>query len=151
MLQRRGIPDDAQVDELADGELLLAAISAAFVQGQLATGEGAGKRVRRVLPDPAESLRSGLLCFAARAFSLHAATRIDADDRAGLERLDRYIIRPPLAAGRLQIIDELGCALCPEEIRWSITEVSRFRRLSLHPKVYARSCCLSPAGSTTHG
>ena len=31
----------------------------------------------------------------ARGFSLHAATRIDADDRAGLERLDRYIIRPP--------------------------------------------------------
>jgi hypothetical protein len=53
----------------------------------------------------------------ARGFSLHAATRIDADDRAGLERLDRYIIRPLLAAGRLQIIDELGCALCPEEIR----------------------------------
>jgi hypothetical protein len=35
-----------------------------------------------------------------------AATRIDDDDRAGLERLIRYATRPPLAAGRLQIVDD---------------------------------------------
>ena len=62
--------------------------------------------MRRLLADPAEGLRSGPLCFAARGFSLHAATRIDADNRAGLERLARYVTRPPLAAGRLQIIDD---------------------------------------------
>jgi len=28
-----------------------------------------------------------------------------AEDRAGLERLCRYVTRPPLAAGRLQLID----------------------------------------------
>ena len=43
---------------------------------------------------------------AARGFSLHAATRIDADDRAGLERLARYFNRPPLVAGGLLIIDD---------------------------------------------
>ena len=32
-------------------------------------------------------------------------TRIKAEDRAGLERLCRYVTRPPLAAGRLQLID----------------------------------------------
>ena len=37
-----------------------------------------------------------------RGFSLHAATRIDANDKAGLERLCRYVARPPLAAGRLE-------------------------------------------------
>ena len=42
----------------------------------------------------------------ARGFSLHAATRIDADDRAGLERLARLRHPTPLAAGRLQIIDD---------------------------------------------
>ena len=52
LLQRRGILDDAQVDELADGEPLLAAISAASVQGQLATGEGAGLVGRYVLSRP---------------------------------------------------------------------------------------------------
>ena len=36
---------------------------------------------------------------------MHAATRIAAEDRAGLERLCRYVTRPPLAAGRLQLID----------------------------------------------
>ena len=36
---------------------------------------------------------------------MHAATRIEAEDRAGLERLCRYVTRPPLAAGRLQCID----------------------------------------------
>ena len=36
---------------------------------------------------------------------MHAATRIEAEDRAGLERLCRYVTRPPLAADRLQCID----------------------------------------------
>ena len=105
LLQRRGILDDAQSDELAEQEPLLAAISAASVQGQVATGERAGKRVRRLLADPAAGIRSGPLCFAARGFSLHAATRIVATDRTGLERLCRYVTRPPLAAGRLQMVD----------------------------------------------
>ncbi len=76
------------------------------MQGQLATGERAGQRVRRLLSDAAQAVRSAPLCFAARGFSLHAATRIAADDRAGLERLIRYATRPPLAAGRLQIVDD---------------------------------------------
>ncbi|MBT7422027.1 MAG: IS91 family transposase, partial [Gemmatimonadetes bacterium] len=71
----------------------------------MATGPRAGHRVRRLLSDPIEGLRSGPLCFSARGFSLHAATRIKAEDRAGLERLCRYVTRPPLAAGRLQLID----------------------------------------------
>ena len=38
--------------------------------------------------------------------SASQSTRIDDDDRAGLERLIRYATRPPLAAGRLQITDD---------------------------------------------
>ena len=34
------------------------------------------------------------------------ATRIEGDDRAGLERLIGYATRPPLSAGRLQITDD---------------------------------------------
>ena len=44
------------------------------------------------------------LDFAA-GFSLHAATRIEADDRRRLERLCRYVVRPPVAAGRLRFAD----------------------------------------------
>ena len=42
----------------------------------------------------------------ARGFSLHAATRIDADDRAGLKTAGPLRHPHPLAAGRLQIIDD---------------------------------------------
>ena len=39
-----------------------------------------------MLADPAEGLPSAPLCFAARGFSLHAATRIDAEDGVALQR-----------------------------------------------------------------
>ena len=84
---------------------MLSALSSASIQGQLATGPRAGRRVRRLLSDPSEGQRSGRLCFSARGFSLHAATRIEAEDRLGLERLCRYVLRPPLAGGRLRLID----------------------------------------------
>ncbi len=105
LLQQRGILDEAEGEILAEKEPLLAALSAASIQGQLATGPRAGYRVRRLLSDPIEGLRGGPLCFSARGFSLHAATRIAAEERAGLERLCRYVTRPPLAVGRLQLID----------------------------------------------
>jgi hypothetical protein len=37
-----------------------------------------------MLCEVVEALRRASLCFAARGFSLHAATRIDANDRAAL-------------------------------------------------------------------
>ena len=49
---------------------------------------------------------TGELCYASRGFSLHAATRIRAGDKDGLERLCRYVSRPPLAAGRLTALSE---------------------------------------------
>ena len=49
---------------------LLAQISAASVQGMVATGDRAGRRVRRRLTDPEDGVRSGALCYASRGFSL---------------------------------------------------------------------------------
>jgi ribosomal protein S27E len=103
---KRGLLDDVQIDTLADEEPVLAAITAASVRGFTATGERAGQRLRRVLRDPATAVRTAPLCFAARGFSLHAATRIAAEDRLGLEKLCRYVARPALAAGRLRIRDD---------------------------------------------
>ena len=97
--------DDTQADDQAQQEPLLAAIAAASIQGMVATGERAGRRVRRVLSDPAQGIRTAPLCFAARGFSVHAATTVHAHDRDGLERLCRYVNRPPLAYGRLQRLD----------------------------------------------
>jgi hypothetical protein len=105
LCMKRGLLDDTQADPLTDEEPVLAAITAASVRGLIATGERAGQRLRRVLRDPATGVRTGPLCFASRGFSLHAATRISADNRQGLEQLCRYVARPALAAGRLRIID----------------------------------------------
>ena len=66
LLQRRGVLDDVQVDAQADQEPVLAAIAAASIQGLVATGERAGRRVRRVLSDPAEGIRTAPLCFASQ-------------------------------------------------------------------------------------
>jgi hypothetical protein len=108
LLARRGILDEDQLDPLAEESPLLAGVTAASVQGMIATGERAGMRVRRVLSDPAEGVRTGPLCYASRGFSLHAATTVAGGDRAALERLCKYVARPPLAVGRLtQVSDDL--------------------------------------------
>ena len=74
--------------------------------------------MRRLLSDPSAGQRSGRLCFSARGFSLHAATRIEAEDRLGLERLCRYVLRPPLAGGRLRFIDA-DHLTCRRKTPWS--------------------------------
>ena len=106
LCQRRGLFEEGSTDPLWEQEPLLAQISAASVQGRVATGERAGRKVRRRLTDPEDGVRSGALCYASRGFSLHAATRIEATDRRRLERLCRYVIRPPVASGRLRFVDE---------------------------------------------
>jgi hypothetical protein len=106
LCQRRGLLEDGAVDPYWEQEPLLAQLAAASVQGVVATGERAGRRVRRQLSDPEDGVRSGTLCYASRGFSLHAATRVEATDRSRLERLCRYVIRPPVAARRLRVVDD---------------------------------------------
>ncbi len=74
LLQRRGLLEEGNTDPLMAQEPLLATITAASIQGQVATGERAGQPVRRRLLDPLQGIRTCPLCFAARGFSLHAAT-----------------------------------------------------------------------------
>ena len=52
LLQQRGVLDEAVGDALAEKEPLLAALSAASIQGQLATEPRAGHWVRRLLSGP---------------------------------------------------------------------------------------------------
>ena len=106
LLERRGVLTPGEYDRLAEAEPLLAGISSASISGLVATGERAGYPVRRVLQDPAQGVKTGELCFSSRGFSLHAATRVEAGDKAGLERLCNYVSRPPLAAGSLQKISD---------------------------------------------
>ncbi|MFO8074053.1 MAG: hypothetical protein R6V85_19515, partial [Polyangia bacterium] len=55
MLERRGILDGWEEDPLTDDSPVLAGMTAASVRGLVATGDRAGKLVRRVLADPAEA------------------------------------------------------------------------------------------------
>ncbi len=70
----------------------------------VATGDRAGRHVHQRLSDPEDGFRAGALCYASRGFALHAATRVGATDRHRLEQLCRYVVRPPVASGRLRFV-----------------------------------------------
>jgi hypothetical protein len=106
LLERREILGMGEFDGFAEEQPILAGMTNASIMGLVATGDRRGMPVRRVLQDPAEAVKTGDLCFASRGFSLHAATRIAAGNKAGLERLCNYVARPPLAAGSLERISE---------------------------------------------
>lgn len=105
LLRRRGQWLDAapEDDRLALREPLLAQFYAASLTGTLVMGPRAGRRQVRFFgapsrpPDePDGKLRN------AYGFDLDARVRVAAADRAGRERLARYMTRPPLAQDRLE-------------------------------------------------
>jgi hypothetical protein len=103
LLERRGVIGEQDTyDAFSEDNPVLAGMTAASVHGMIATGDRAGLPVRRILSDPATGIRTSYLCYVSRGFSLHAARRVDADDRTGLEQLCSYVTRPPLAAGSLE-------------------------------------------------
>ncbi len=80
---------------------------------QTVAGEHCTKKVTRLVePQGTSAKREALelprsaLVASSNGDSLHAATRIEADDRDALERLIRSMSRPPLAQGRLMLRDD---------------------------------------------
>ncbi len=107
LLLRRGLLEQdgpPLADPLQEEEPLLAACAQASVRHRIATGLRAGKHVMR-LGDRIEiedvELRVGEQCASVQGFSLHAGVAVGGQDRARLERLCRYISRPPIARERL--------------------------------------------------
>ena len=90
-------------DGWAEDAPILAGIAAASVQGTVAMGPRAGARVRQcgeavetdapTTPGRCQARQDG--------FDLQAAVRVQAGERARLERLCRYALRPPVACERL--------------------------------------------------
>jgi hypothetical protein len=80
----------------------------ASTRGVIATGPRRGCRVLRVRGVAAEvdAFVMGRLCAQVEGYNLQAATRIAANDRDGLERLGRYLARPPVAADRLSQLED---------------------------------------------
>ena len=108
LLRRRGLEPGEDLggpeDPLAEASLALAGIVGASAQGRVALGARAGAPVRR-LGDGVRQARGG-----ARGprhahldgFDLHANVWVGPIDRARLEQLCRYVLRPPLAENRLR-------------------------------------------------
>jgi len=117
LLVRRGLEpgDDATgpADPLADESPVLAGIIGASVQGRVALGSRAGARVRRLgdARDTAAVTSRGPRQAHLDGFDLHANVWVSATDRAGLERLSRYILRPPFAQERLRLRSDGRVAL----------------------------------------
>jgi hypothetical protein len=75
------------------------------VQGRVALATRAGKRVRRLGQevDAEGALSRGPRQAHVDGFDLHAYVWVAATDRAGLERLCRYVLRPPFAQAQLRL------------------------------------------------
>ena len=133
LLVRRGLEpaDDATgpVDRLEDESPVLAGIMDASVQGRVALGPRAGARVRRLghERDTAVVTSRGPRQAHLGGFDLHANVWVSANDRAGLERLCRYVLRPPFAQKRLRLRSD--------------------GRVALELKMAWRSCMFRPACS----
>ncbi len=111
LLRRRGLASDEDVpppDPLAEESLALAGIGAASVLGRIALGRRAGARVWRLGQDPeaAGVASTGPRQAHLDGFDLHANVWVPATNRARLEELCRYLLRPPLAQERLRLTGE---------------------------------------------
>jgi hypothetical protein len=74
--------------------------------GAASSARAAGARVARIGNDPDAYTPKPETPWHARhaAFDLHAGRTVRADDRAGLERLAHYLLRPPLAQERIELL-----------------------------------------------
>jgi hypothetical protein len=101
---------------LATDDPLLAMLMAASIRSRIATGPEAGRPWRRLgdRVDPVESGETGVeaisgappRCVRQGGMSLHADVAVPARDRRRLERLCRYMARPPLAVDRLEAVGD---------------------------------------------
>lgn len=123
LLRRRDVltPDgeDVEADPLAADAPVLAQLSAAAVRGRSAFGDRAGTPVLRVGRDPDAPWvwTVGPRHAHLERFDLHADRDVRADDRLGLERLCRYLLRPPLAQERLSRLAD-GRVVCTLRSPW---------------------------------
>jgi hypothetical protein len=103
-----GVADDTTADPAGEDAASLAALAAASVMGRSLLGAQAGARVSRTGHERGRSSSRPASPWQARAadFDLHAGRTVGADDRRTLERLCHYLMRPPLAQERLELLPD---------------------------------------------
>jgi Putative transposase/Transposase zinc-binding domain len=108
-LGARGDPDDESMadDPWAHDAPVLAGLAAASVQGVTGLAPRAGRTPTRfgniVAGAPADALTHEFCAARANGYSLHAGLVVPARQRERLERVCRYVLRPPVAIERLQL------------------------------------------------
>src|SRR5437016_8701947 len=121
LLARRGlaVEDTPDVDPVAEESPALAGISSASIQGRIALGPRAGARVLQLGREPdAPWVTSRGRCQAhLEGFDLHANITVAAEDRTGVERPCRYVLRPPVAQERLALTPD-GLVLVTLKSEW---------------------------------
>lgn len=123
LLHRRGRLDDDAVDHEPEPQLRFAS-SPTAIPGRL-----------QAIPHPLPPL-----CARKDGFSLHAGAAVHGNDRAALERLCRYGLRPALAAGRLS---ETTDGQLLYEMKRTFSDGTRTLRFSPR-ELLLRLCALVP-------
>ena len=123
LLKRRGLALDATPEELDPhhgNEPLLGECATASLQGIVLIGPRAGRSILRLgtQQQQVEPEGGGPPQKPAHGFDLHTGRRVSADDRRGLERLLRYIMRPPLSHDRISLTQD-GQVRLRLKRRWS--------------------------------
>ena len=145
VLPRRGLlpaADDTPSESPALDEPALAQCCAGAVRGCAAFGPHAGRpahRLGRLVRDaPPESL--GPRCARSHGFKLHANVTVGAGDRWALERLCRYLTRPPVSHERLERLDDKHVGL---RLKTPYSDGTELIALS-HEELIERLCALVP-------
>jgi hypothetical protein len=105
------IDDDSEQIEAEQLSLEHPALSqcySAAVRGVEMLSERAGRPCMRLLSTPRmdNTFEDPGAVAVVRGFNLHGKTRVDGQDREQLEKLCRYIARPPIAQQRLNILED---------------------------------------------
>jgi hypothetical protein len=110
LLKKRGFvidkkPESNESEYAEEDELSLTDLcQAASIQNKIALGERAGQKVRKLGSFGTSGepiLQEGTRCASLGGFSIHANTAVAEDEKDRLEKLCRYVARPPIAEMRL--------------------------------------------------
>jgi len=99
LLERRDVGEGAE-DEWEAQAPVLAGLASASVHATRGSGQRWADQVRAFDGD---DLASGRCLARANGFSLHAGVVVPAGQRARLEQVCRYVLRPPVASDRLAV------------------------------------------------